>query len=159
MEIEPHRFGPDQADIVGQVSVGTMEPVHWLALGAAVEMDDLAGRMHAGVRPPGTEQLNRMIGDPRQGLLDLLLHAAYARLLALPPAVSRPAVFHAGCDSRNNSGRLGGGRFFSCTTHLSAKLLHHFPSILLLLLIPFFHHFREDIPRTLLVAHIDIGAG
>src|SRR5690606_23268461 len=98
-EIQPHRLGPDKADVMGQIGVGAVKPVRRLATGTAVEVDDLAGGMHPGIGAPGAEQLNWMIGYPRQCFLDFFLNTAHARLLTLPAAISRPAVLNTGCHS------------------------------------------------------------
>ncbi len=79
-----------------QVGVGTVEPVLRRPPRAGIEVNDLAGRMHSGIGSPGAEQLHRVVGDPGKGLLDLLLNALHAGLLALPAAIGRPAVFNTG---------------------------------------------------------------
>jgi len=78
-------------DIAWQIAVGTHQPCPIRALGGGIEMHDLAGRMHTGVRTPRTDDRNRLSGHRGKGLFQRPLHGP-AVPLRLPAAEAGSVV-------------------------------------------------------------------
>ncbi len=87
-----------------------MHPCTLVALRGAVEVDDLAARVHAGVRASGAGHLDRVIGDERQRRFDIALHAAAVRQ-SLPAEEIRAVVFDAKRDAQKSLREKGKPRF------------------------------------------------
>ena len=83
---------PAHRDLIGQVRVHAQGPSTLGARGCRVEMHHLPGRMHPGIGAPGTMHPHRLISDPRQRLLQHLLHTQ-RMVLILPAAVLAAEVF------------------------------------------------------------------
>ncbi|MNI74774.1 hypothetical protein D3C73_1308810 [compost metagenome] len=110
MEMRRHDLGPTDADIVGQIDIGTHDPGLHRTLDLRVEVHDLATGVHAGIGAPGAEQRNGRVGHLGQGVFEGFLHREHARGLALPATITRALVFNAQRDPEKAVGRHFGGR-------------------------------------------------
>ena len=94
VETVRHRLRPQHRHAGRQVGTGTQYPATHVATRLGIEVHDLATPMHAGVGAPRAADLDRMVGDFRQGLLQHSLHAD-VRLQALPAVEIGAVVFDA----------------------------------------------------------------
>jgi hypothetical protein len=90
--------GPLYANIGWQICIASTYPVHGLAYRLRIEMNNLPGCMHTGIRSASTNNANRMIRDTGQRLLDTPLHGAPFGL-ALPAEIIGTIVFNAKGDA------------------------------------------------------------
>ena len=98
MEVVLHAYRPAHGHRRWQARIGSKHPATFAAQRLAVEMHDLAERMHAGIGAPGTGYGDRMIGDKTQRLLDHALHGRTVRQ-ALPAEKVGAVVFNAERDA------------------------------------------------------------
>ena len=68
-------------------------------------MNDLHGRVHAGIGAAGGRHVDGMIGDARERRFDDGLHAARVRL-RLPAGKGAAVVLEAECDARHETSEL-----------------------------------------------------
>jgi hypothetical protein len=92
MEVGRHGFRPDDAQARWQQTVATPTPGLFTSVNRTVEMYDLASPVNAGVRAPGTSQLDRMIGDLGQRDFKPSLHGGQNWTALLLPAMKSGAV-------------------------------------------------------------------
>ena len=53
---------PQYTDIVRQVGIASTQPVVARSHGLGVKMNNLPGRMYTGIRTPGTDYINLVVG-------------------------------------------------------------------------------------------------
>ena len=107
MEIVVDRAHRAQRDVCGEMAVAAQQPGVVVTLGRGIEMDDLAGRMHARIGASRAGHLDRVVGNPRERLFDRALHGALPRL-ALPAGEAATVVLDPEGDAHGNSpGRAG----------------------------------------------------
>jgi len=85
--------GPYDTDIVRKIAVGPEQPAAIVTRAGCIKMNDLPGRVHTGVRPSRTGDVERMVGDFFQGLFKALLDAKTG-FLALPAVVRGTVVLY-----------------------------------------------------------------
>ena len=98
VEFRAHLACPMHASSPMQVGVGSAHPRDGFAHRLGVEMHDLGGCVHAGIGAPRGGHLDGRVGETRERLLQVILHAAAARL-RLPAAERRAVVFEAQGDA------------------------------------------------------------
>lgn len=94
--VDPLR--PHDANVTGKIAVRTEQPASFISHAGRVKMNNLPGRMHAGVRPACADHLHGRIRHQRQRIFQSLLYAETG-FLALPAVVSGPVVLNAECDT------------------------------------------------------------
>ncbi len=94
MELCRHRQHPANAQLIGQQTVGALNPRAFGAVHPRRERYDLLRRMYAGVGTPRRRYLDRLGGDPRERFFERLLNRALP-YLTLPPMKGMPVVFDA----------------------------------------------------------------
>ena len=106
--------------------------------------------MYSGIGSACGNERNRRIGDPAKRLFERLLNGTLTRL-SLPAVKTTAVVFDAKRDVLNDGSQTGAQR--------PTPLLQFGEQFLrgrLLLVAAFLQHFAEDLPRAILVAHIDV---
>jgi len=98
MKIFGDRQRPAYADVIGKTAVGAQHPATPAAFASRIEMNDLARRVHAGIRAARTNDVNGFIGNQRKRFLEALLNANTG-LLALPASVRSPVILDAERDA------------------------------------------------------------
>lgn len=139
----PHRWR--------QHAVGAAQPCLFASIYLAVKVHNLPRRMHARIGSAGADQIHRMSGNPGQGILKSGLYGRHDRVaLPLPAMKGGAVIFDAECDP-------GQGR-----TDVTQERVSDFRKqtlrILDLLFVTLVHHFVEDFPGTVMVAHFVIRA-
>ena len=162
MEIIGDRQRPAHAHLRRQAAGDAEHPAARVAHGMAVEMHDLAGRMHAGIGAAGADRFDRMAGDERQRLLErgldrLLAFALGLAVLAQPlPATEAAAVVFdtEGMASRRRDVSDGYGDH-----HAVVQLLQHPRRALACGQVAVDHHFAEQLAGAVAIAQVEVGAG
>ena len=87
---------PVQPDVRGQIAIDPGQPGKIAAFGPAVEMDNLAGGMDAGIGAPGANHRQRLGGHPGKRFLHPTLERGRKKGLALPTRIVCAVVFQTG---------------------------------------------------------------
>ncbi len=82
-----------------QIGVGSAHPGNGLPPREGVEVNHLGGGVHSGVGAACGNHVHRRIGETRERLLEMILHAAAGRL-CLPAAERGPVVLEAERDTQ-----------------------------------------------------------
>ena len=98
MEVILHAYRPAHSHRGWQARIRPKHPATFAAQRLAVEMHDLAERMHAGIGASGTGHGDCMIGNKTKRLLDRALHGRTMRE-ALPAEKVGAVVFNAERDA------------------------------------------------------------
>ncbi len=162
VKIPGYRSRPLHGDLFGKQRVCAAHPRRLGALHRGFEMRHLGVCVHARVGASGAGHGDRLAAYFRKHPREMILHGV-AGGLRLPAFQTRAAVAHS--DGKFHStipkttiGARGADRS-KRTQWRSAECLEHRLGLLLLRRIAFFHHFLQQLPRPVLVAHLFVRLG
>ncbi len=134
-----------------QHTIGATQPCLLATIYLAIKVHNLPCRMHTGIGSARANQIHRMSSNPGQSILEGRLYGRHDRITLSLPTMERGAViFDAECDP-------GQGKT-DVIQERNSDFRKQTLRILDLLFVTLVHHFVEDFPGAVIVAHFVVRA-